>query len=80
MAFPRAKVEIKQEGLNELIRKWQGEIQGFHSTGSYEDIVAKNVNFLTSVNGRTPRLSAKDLQKGLKDVLGETDCTAVAWS
>ncbi|CAK0904821.1 unnamed protein product [Prorocentrum cordatum] len=73
MASGRAKVEIAQEDLNGVIRKWQGEILGFHFTGSYEDIARKNVNFLASVNGRTARVSAKDLQQGLKEVLGEAD-------
>ena len=59
----RAKVEISQGVLNQIIRQWQGEIQNFASDGSYEDIVGKNVNFLASVNEQTPRLSAKDLQK-----------------
>ncbi|CAK0800501.1 unnamed protein product, partial [Prorocentrum cordatum] len=60
------------EDLNGVIRKWQGEILGFHCTGSYEDIARKNVNFWASVNERTARLSAKDLQKGLKEVPGRS--------
>ncbi|CAK0814516.1 unnamed protein product [Prorocentrum cordatum] len=69
-----------QEDLNGIIRKWQGEIPGFHCAGSYEDIARKGVNFLASVNGRTARLSAKDLQKGLKEVLGEADPAPSAWA
>ena len=80
MAASRAKVEITQEDLHAVIRKWQGEITRFACVGSYEDIVRKNVNFLKSVNERTARLSAKDLQKGLKEVLGEADPTSTAWA
>ena len=76
----RTKVDITQEDLNALIRKWQGEVQGFHYTGSYEDIVRLNVNFLTAVNAVTARLSAKDIQAGLKKEIGEVDATAVGWS
>ncbi|CAK0882183.1 unnamed protein product, partial [Prorocentrum cordatum] len=69
------------EDLNGIIRKWQGEILGFHCAGSYEDIARENVNFLASVNGRTARLSAKDLPpKGLKEVLGEADPASSAWA
>ena len=78
MAASRAKVEITQEDLHAVIRKWQGEIRSFVCVGSYEDIVRKNANFLKSVNERTARLSAKDLQKGLKEVLGEADPTSTA--
>ena len=80
MAAPRAKVEIAQEDLNDLIRKWEGEIRSFMCVGSYEDIVRKNCNFLKNVNERTARLSSKDLQKGLQDVLGEAGPTASAWA
>ncbi|CAK0887850.1 unnamed protein product, partial [Prorocentrum cordatum] len=54
---------INREDLNELIRKWQGEIQGFYCAGRYENIVRLSVFFLAAANAETPKLSAKDIQK-----------------
>ena len=76
----RSRVDIAQEDLNALIRQWRGEIQGFHYSGSYDDIVRMNVNFLTAVNAQTARLSSKCLKAALQSELGEVDATAAGWS